>query len=97
MGYYIETPYPTGKAQQLASLHGAVAVMRPKTYADIPPDKRLICVVNNGLFDAAALCYSEGEFKEFAACAGDSRPRTWMLMDGEKAEELSGYTERNDA
>ena len=92
MGYYIEVPKNTDKAGQLQKLYGAVVTPRPAALIDIPAGKRLICVVQNGFFDAAALCYDDREFQEFAC--PDERPRTWLLMDKAVADKLAGYDER---
>ena len=68
MGYYIEVPSLKGKAEQIRKiLGGEVLEKRPKSFADVPQGKALICVVDNGQFEAAAFCYSEREFREFAA------------------------------
>ena len=53
-------------------------------------DKIGICVVNNGPFEVAALCYSNEEFKCFSN-PHDLRPKKWYLMDRAKAFELAGY------
>ncbi len=68
MGYYIEVDEPKNKAQQLVDLHGAVILTRqPDSFENVPDGMALICVVDNGPFEAAALCYSAQEFAEFAA------------------------------
>ena len=95
MGYYIQVPKNKGKAEQLAQIHGAMILPgAPESFSKVPVDKALICVVDNGPFEAAAFCYSEQEFKEFSSPDSLSRPsrlRTWLLMDRAKAEELSGF------
>jgi hypothetical protein len=93
MGFYIQVPNNKNKAQQLCDIHGGTIIEEPKTFNDIPLDKGLVCVVENGYFDAAALCYNEKEFEEFRAPDGYSvqRKRTWVLLDNELAKSLSGY------
>lgn len=91
MGWYINVPQNRNKAQQLIDLHSArrCTFEEARTAlgnANIAP----ICVVENGYFDAAALIFSESELRSFSD-PDDLRPRTWMLMDREKAEVLSGY------
>jgi hypothetical protein len=90
MGYYINTKpngeplSPTHKADQLLRVPGAREIMAPqKTFtAD------LVCVVENGLFDAAAFCYSEKEQNEFAEF--DGRRKRWLIVPD--AGKLAGYT-----
>jgi hypothetical protein len=91
MGYYIETPQHLEKAMQLVKLHGGTIVPKPQSLADVPVDKALICVIQNGLFDAAGLVYSESEFRAFAD-SSDWRPKTFVLLDKKLAQTLSGYT-----
>lgn len=67
MGYYIQVPENKGKARQLAEMHGATILpQRPEAFEDVPDGQALICVVDNGPFEAAALCYSREEFEVFA-------------------------------
>lgn len=90
MGYYIEVPNNKGKAQQLADLHRATILpQRPESFEDAPEGTAIICVVDNGPFEAAALCYSREEFVEFAR--PDGRPQTWLLMSQRLAYDLAGY------
>lgn len=66
MGYYIEVPNPKGKAQQLAELHGATILpQRPEAFEDVAEGQALICVVDNGPFEAAGLCTSREDFTDF--------------------------------
>ncbi len=68
MGYYIEVPENKGKAEQLVALHGATILkQRPATFEDIPEGQALICIMDNGPFEAAALCYSSEELDAFDA------------------------------
>jgi hypothetical protein len=91
MGYYIETGTLLGKSAYLVREHAARVVSRDEASAAIDDSaKAIICVVNNGPFEAAAFCYSAGEFRDFSL-PEDGRPKVWLLMDRAKAEELSGY------
>lgn len=67
MGYYINPDSsPRGKAQKLVELHDATILpLEPEAFTDLPDDKALVCVVDNGPVEAAALCYSEREFEAF--------------------------------
>ncbi len=92
MGYYIETKCAKGKTEYLADRHEAeILPLRPEAFEDVPEDKALICVVDNGPFEAAALCYSREEFIEFAD-PNDPRPKTWLLMAKNIAHAFAGYT-----
>lgn len=89
MGYYIEVPQHKGKAQQIIDLHGARWSPDVPSFKDIKEDEAIICVVDNGPFEAAAFVYNEDELAEFAR--PDGRPKYWLIMDRAKAEELTGY------
>lgn len=91
MGYYIEVPDHKGKAQQISDLHGGLVLDHVPEWAEIPEGMAAISVIDNGMFEAAAFCYSEAEYKEFR---GDhtGRPQTWVLIDWDKAVELTGYS-----
>lgn len=93
MGYYIETPddFMQNKAEYIINEYNAKKLDgAPRHIDEVPLDHALICVVKNGLFDAAAYCYSERELEAFAD-PFDFRAKTWLLMDKEKAELESGY------
>ena len=92
MGYYIQVPENLNKARQLVDIYAAQVIFRPEQFNDIPNDLGLICVVENPGFDAAAYCYSQGEFAEF--CRADGRIKTWLTMDKGMAERLSNYRVR---
>ncbi len=77
------------KAQQIVDLHGGEIVERPIALIDLPDNKALVCVVDNGPFEAAGFAFSENEFAAF--CYPDGRPREWVLIDWDKACELTGY------
>jgi len=89
MGFYINTNCNQGKANELVKSHGAIKIATPRWFNDVPVDKALICVVENGFFDAAGYCYDEHEFNAFVE--PDGRRKQWLLMDKNLAEDLSGY------
>lgn len=93
MGYYIEVPRPTEKARQIVELHGATHVHRPEKLSDIPADRALIVVVENGIFDAAALAYNQSELDAFTS-PSDRRPKTFLMMEKNLAHKLARYEER---
>jgi len=48
MGYYIKNLHNRHKAEQLCVHFGGIPIERPKSFAEVPADKRLVCVVCNG-------------------------------------------------
>ena len=91
MGYYIQTPgIALGKAAYLVEEDGAETIPMPLSFTDIPEDRALVCVVSNGAFEAAAYVYNEAEFYDFNL-PEDRRPRIWLTMPLERAQELSDY------
>lgn len=90
MGYYIQTPSSFDKATQICALYDGKQIDKPKSFEQIPEDKALIVVVQNGFFDAAGYAYDEREFKAFTE-PDDSRPKSFVLIDKEKAKKLSGF------
>jgi len=93
MGYYIEVPNNKGKAQQLVDLHGARILDSKPSFDEVAKNEAIICVFDNGPWEAAGFAYSERELEYFAApdMIGPQRPRTWLLMDRKKAYKLTGY------
>ena len=90
MGYYIQTDSPKAKANALIAEHGAILLDKAPKWADIPTDKAVICVVDNGPFEAAALAYSADELEVFSS-PDPRRRRQWLYMDKTTAHKLSGY------
>jgi hypothetical protein len=91
MGYYIEVPKNLNKAAQLMDLYGAELMPMDMGFSEIPADKALICVVQNGLFDAVGYAFDETEFRAFSE--PDGRTRTWLLMDKKLVHQLTKYEE----
>lgn len=86
MGYYINQD---SKGKPLPSIGKAEALLNDGgTKTDNSFKENLICVVNNGFFEAAAYCYSEQEYKEFSDPA-DRRPKVWLVHP--EAKKLSDY------
>ena len=79
MGLYLEVKNRFDKAMQLKRDHGAQVVNKPKLLSDIPRNKTLVCVVENGTFDAIGVCFNQAELEAFAF--PDRRRKTWMLID----------------
>ena len=85
-------PGPTkGKVDHLIATHGAERLPRsPTAFHDIPEDRALICVVDTVMYETASFCFSGAEMA-LLNDSTDFRPRTWLVMDRRKAEELSKY------
>jgi hypothetical protein len=91
VGFYIQTPHPQNKADQLIRLNNAEEIPKPSSFSEIPDGKSLIVVIQNGPFDAAGYAYSEREFKEFTEDVLDRRKRRYLLMDRTATRMLSGF------
>jgi hypothetical protein len=93
MGYYIDVDssghaLPTlGKADHLIQYEDAIVLQNPTEFVD-----GMICVANNGFFEAAAFIFCEGEFDAFHDLS-DTRRKTWLRLDPEKAKKLAGYSQ----
>ena len=92
MGYYIDGPV-TGKAEHIMKEHGAVRVSREEASAMVYTHG-VICIKGNGAFESAGFCYDSDEFDAFSL-PHDRRPTEWLVMDRDKASELSGFNRRN--
>lgn len=77
MGFYINTT-STGsslgydKARALVA-DGFKSITQPESFSEVPDDKGLVCVVDNGMFQAAGYAYDEREFQAFTGI--DDRPK----------------------
>lgn len=89
MGYYIETQSSRNKAQYLIDKYDAEAVSFLVAEQAFNEGYGIVCVMDNGLFEAAGFAYSRDELEAFAY--PDGRPKTWLKMDRTKAAQLSGY------
>jgi hypothetical protein len=91
MGYYLQTPGNHNKAAELALMHGGEVVTQEKAAEAMnDPSKGVICVVDNGAFEAAAFAYSQSEFDVFTR-PEEMRPRTFAVIDRRIAEMETGY------
>jgi len=90
MGYYIETGQVKNKAADICRDHDAAVVSAAAAAVALHQGLGVVCVINNGMFEAAAFIYNDAEFDAFNDDM-DPRPRTWLTMDRDKAEQLSNY------
>ena len=88
MGYYINPP-DMSKAEWLR-LNG-IPIAPPSSH--LMGSKIAVCLVDNGLFDAAGIAYSQQELEAFKY--PDARPKRWyavplslarLYLKGEKVE-----------
>ncbi len=84
MGYYIEVDEP--KHVTLVRKYGAKVLQQPKYLDD---GQVTICVIDNGPFRAAGICYNESEFQSFAF--PDDRPRVWLSLPAATVFQLCPY------
>jgi len=54
-------------------------------------DNYLVCLVDNGLFSAAAICYSDREIRVFRS--PDGRPKRWFVVAKALLREVSDLEE----
>lgn len=78
MGKYIEKTSHTKGLPAKGKVELLVAAGAVITTNEYQPN--LICVVDNGPFEAAAYVYSEKEYMAFNY-ARDTRPKTWLTWD----------------
>ena len=73
-----------GKATALVQ-SGADRISEPSSL-DQHPGKAVLCVVENGPFDAAVWAYNESELKEFRR--EDGRYKSWLTVSDSVVESL---------
>lgn len=91
MGYYIQGP-ALRKAHYIHDKYGASYITQEEAKRIIQrePDRAIICVVDNGPFEAAGYCFNMREFEAFSD-PSDNRPKQWLVMSKKKVHELTGY------
>ena len=95
MGFYIncDDERVFHKGDWLVEKHGAIKITideAKKLVESNDNDFAVICIVDNGFFEAAAYCYNIREFIEFSN-ERDLREKTWYAMDKKIAQQLSNY------
>lgn len=79
MGYYIGSETNRNKGNYFEQWHDAKFISHPASFAEVPVGQILICIKDNGIFEAAAVIYSEDEFCRFSD-PNDTRPTEWLVM-----------------
>ena len=88
MTLYLDLPGPKGQLDRLLSEFGAVVLPAPPPGLDeVPPDMALVCVVDQGSYEAAGYIITEQEFALWTDLT-DISPKTWLLMDRDTADRL---------
>ena len=84
MGLYLNPGAVVGKADQLIELGAKELMSPPATIDSVADDKAIVCVVENGPFDAAAWAFND---RELSKDLRDMRPKRWLVMDKKYVEE----------
>jgi hypothetical protein len=64
MGYYIQTAEPKGKTEAICERLGGIEISKDEAEFFVKEQMgAVICVVDNGTFEAAAYCYNLAEFR----------------------------------
>jgi len=80
MGYYVQGP-TKGKAEHIFHMEEARAILLDEAPEwPAPASRAIVCVVDNGPFEAAGFCFCERELEAFSS-PGDPRPRVWLEVD----------------
>jgi len=90
MGFYIGYPQDGDKVKLITEEYGGIILSEPPKPENFPSSQAIICVVDNGSWEAAAFCYKVEELQIFLDDTSE-RPKVWILMDRQKACELSGF------
>lgn len=69
--------------------HAAVQANAPNWESAIANEALPICLVNNGMFCAAGICYNHAEFQRFVQDES-GRPRVWFVVKIADLETLPG-------
>lgn len=90
MGYYIQGP--AKKVDYILSTYNGVRLEKaPKSIIDLTEGQGLVCIVDNGPFQAAAFVFDDGELDAFTQ-PGDGRSKVWVSAPWELVSEASGFS-----
>jgi hypothetical protein len=94
MGFYVQGP-TKGKADYLLQKYEEeISELKQEEAGIMIKDPRMgvLVAVENGPFDAVGFAFDEVEFEAFTL-PDDFRPKRFLALSRERAEELSGYRE----
>lgn len=80
MGYYINPEDGTTKEDWLEVNASAGPFPRPRLKFDFTSPLLPVCLVHNGSFTAAGICYDEHELATFSQ-PDDHRPKLWFEVE----------------
>jgi hypothetical protein len=81
MGYYIQTAAPKGKTEAICKELSGIEISQDEAEFFVKEQMgAVICVVDNGPFEAAAYCYNLDEFRVFTD-PQDARPKRWVTVE----------------
>jgi hypothetical protein len=90
MGFYIPGP-PKGKVEMLVTDYSGVILLKPPvSFNMIPKDRLLVCVVDNGIFEAAGVMTTQREYEAWTLDKTDDCRKVWLTVDRDKASEACG-------
>lgn len=93
MGAYINPPDMS--KEKWLSINGGDVLNGAPEWETVPLGHLPVCLVDNGTFTAAGICYTEDVLNQFARF--DGRPKLWLFVETEKLHtvslELKSYME----
>jgi len=94
MGYYVQTAQPKNKVADIIRDLDAIEITKDEAELFVKEQMgAVICVVDNGHFEAAAYCYNLDEFRAFND-PSDDRAKTWLYVeDGDKVKQTVNFNE----
>lgn len=85
MGAYINPPDMT--KEKWLSINGGDVLNDAPEWTTLPEGHLPVCLVDNGIFTAAGICYNEEILRQFSR--PDGRPKLWLFVEIEKLHTVS--------
>lgn len=92
MGCYVN---PSNESKEEFLMREGEVLPGAPASIDIKSGKIPVCLVNNSIFSAAAVAYSEGELHSFAD-PNDLREKVWFLVEKTKLLDVSDIVDYLD-